>query len=137
MKRIKQAAKALQVVALFAGTLALAALGYALIASPIGIVAAMAGAAGALLGLKVAAITGLVSVALSLTYMLAKETALLLNKSESIRAKRAYCSENFKQFVEKFVNKDGFSITQHQKQDRELHKLYLSYKYSVLSITAQ
>jgi hypothetical protein len=68
-----------------------------------------------------------------LSSIIANKTAKVLNSSRTIRQNRAINSQNFNQFVEKFVNRDGFKIGENDKLNKELHAIYLDYKYGIIN----
>ncbi len=129
-KTIRKASKVLQKVAAALSALAMFAL--------IGGVGYVAGA-GLLFALGTAATMQLIvggwfvgaGVGLIITSTVTSKTAKILNSLKTIRQDRAIHSKNYQQFIDKFVNRDGFTLSEKDKTSRQLQAVYLDYKSAI------
>lgn len=69
------------------------------------------------------------------SYYVIHQAASLLSHNKVIRQSRSLNSENFNNFLKRFVEKEGDVLSQEKKEDRQLHDLYLNFKHSAKEIS--
>lgn len=67
-------------------------------------------------------------------HLYSQNIALGLNYFEVIRQNRAVRSENFREFVNKFVNTTSYTVHDNARTNGDLHRLYLNFKYDLKAL---